>query len=186
MVLTLRALYYLQHHAESVIKCSIFFTITFFLCLGVCVSSHETVGSSTTQGYYSDNSGTTADLFIVAVIYVCYAVALWKRIPFAASTLSTGVTACKANLGVFGLAFLSPLLYFVTFALQGMSFVMSLDVFGAFDEYDVSDAAQVGIVISSIFIVLSIYCTAEVIKVSTFLNSCIKSQDGLPSPFIHP
>ncbi len=162
MVLTLGALYYLQHHAERVIKCSIFFTIAFFLCLGAWISTQN-------QDYYDDNTGTAVVLFIIAMLYVCYAVALWKKIPFAASTLSTGVTACKANLGVFGFAFLSPLLYFGTFAVQAMSFVTWFDLFGGFDEYGPnSDAASVGIVISSIFILLSIYWTAEVIKVSAF------------------
>ncbi|KAL9190529.1 hypothetical protein ACHAXT_000235 [Thalassiosira profunda] len=46
---------------------------------------------------------------IFFLISVCYAFAVWRRIPFAAANLNTGLTAVKKNAGVFVLAYLITL-----------------------------------------------------------------------------
>ena len=36
----------------------------------------------------------------IGLIYICYTYFVWRRIPFAAATLKTGLTAVKRNLGL--------------------------------------------------------------------------------------
>lgn len=49
---------------------------------------------------------------IFFLINVCYACAVWRRIPFAAANLTTGLTAVKRNAGSFVVAYLITLLMF--------------------------------------------------------------------------
>jgi hypothetical protein len=102
----------------------------------------------------------------VAAIYVCYVFSFWKDIPFAASTITTGVTACRANLGVFSFAFVSPMLNFITVILQCMSILTLLSWVGIFDKIeDSSDTATFVAYLVTFFWLVSLYWTSEVIKV---------------------
>lgn len=49
---------------------------------------------------------------IFFAISVCYACVVWKRIPFAAANLNTGLTAVKGNAGVVALAYVLVTLSF--------------------------------------------------------------------------
>lgn len=50
--------------------------------------------------YYGSIAGGIFGV-IFFLLSVCYACIVWKRIPFAAANLSTGLTAVKTNAGVF-------------------------------------------------------------------------------------
>jgi len=166
--LTLVALYYLQMHAERVIKISVIFTFLWFIGLGVLTLVMD---NSDAAGYYGgvDNTPLAVVFFVLGAFYACYAYGLWKDIPFAAATLSTGVTACRGNLGVFAFAFVSPMINFVTVIVQFMSLVSFLGWLGLFDSnlddnHETSGAVQFGISVTYILFLVSLYWTSEVIK----------------------
>lgn len=170
--LTVVTLYYLQMHAERVIKISVIFTILWFVGLGVLTLVMDSSASDAAEYYGNDVDNTPLAIlfFILGAFYVCYAYGLWKDIPFAASTLSTGVTACRTNLGVFAFAFASPLINFVTVILQFMSLVSFLGWLGMFDssnldeDHEISGAVRFGLTTTYILFLLSLYWTSEVIK----------------------
>ena len=170
LVFTVGALCFLQKHAERVIKVSVIFTIVWFFGLGLLVlASTPTIDTNSGGYYYADNVDNmpiAIFFFVVAAIYVCYAFSFWKDIPFAASTITTGVTACRANLGVFSFAFVSPMLNFITVILQCMSILTLLSWVGIFDKIeDSSDTATFVAYLVTFFWLVSLYWTSEVIKV---------------------
>jgi len=160
LALTVGALYFLQKHADRVIKVSVIFTIVWLFGFGFFFASTQT--DDTNSG--DDNMPIAIFFFIVAAMYVCYAFSFWKDIPFAASTLTTGVTACRANLGVFSFAFVSPVLRFITVILQCMSILTLLSWVGIF-EIDASGTTQFAAHVVTFFWWVSLYWTSEVIKV---------------------
>jgi hypothetical protein len=105
------ALFYLQHHAENIIKGSFFFIIGYFAIKGIhsllssglpeintfngSVQGREMIRKANEDGKFAIASID----FVLCIFFACYAKAFWKNIPFAASTVRTGVTACKSNLG---------------------------------------------------------------------------------------
>ena len=104
----LGALLSLQRHAEKVIKGSLFFIVGYFLFGGlisllmpnVALGTLDEENRDMAQEANEDGKVAAAVVdFILALVFACYAKAIWRDIPFAASTMRTGVTACKANLG---------------------------------------------------------------------------------------
>jgi len=190
--LIMGALHYLQLQSEKVIKGSLF-----------CIIGYLTLFGSLTlflPAREADEDGKAAMAivyFVLALIFACYAKVIWRDIPYAAVTLRTGVTACRANIGgkmhcqfrlclwfdfqgltiyslcriVFSFAFFSPLLNFIMFIIQTMAFIAVLSLFGAFED-DPSDSAAAGSTFAFLFFCLSIYWTSEVIKnISTVIVS---------------
>jgi hypothetical protein len=100
---------------ETLIKVSLIFVTVMALVWAVLAF----VGGSIAMGVIG---------IIFFAISVCYAWAVWSRIPFATANLVTAITAVKANLGVVVYA------YFFT-ALAGLwSLAWSVAVAGVFDE----------------------------------------------------
>jgi hypothetical protein len=105
------ALFYLQHQAENIIKGSFFFIIGYFAVKGIhsllsfglpeinnfngSAQGREMIRKANQDGKFAIAS---IDFFL-CIFFTCYAKAFWRNIPFAASTVRTGVTACKSNLG---------------------------------------------------------------------------------------
>jgi hypothetical protein len=105
---TLGALYLLKEQAQNVIKGSLFFIVGYFLLSGilalvvpsVSLDNLDDEDREMVQAANEDGKVVFAVFdFILALIFACYAKAIWRDIPFAAANLKTGVTACKANLG---------------------------------------------------------------------------------------
>ena len=72
---------------------------------------------------------------IFFAIGVCYARAVWSRIPFATANLVTGITAIQTNFGVTFFAYLFAILA------AGWSFVWSIAMIGVYDRtFDCDDA----------------------------------------------
>ena len=74
---------------------------------------------------------------IFFAISICYARAVWPRIPFASANLVTSISAVRANWGVIGYAFI------FTFLAGGWSILWTVAFAGVFDEtYECSDETQ--------------------------------------------
>lgn len=92
--LIMGALYYLQLQSEKVIKGSLFCIIGYLALVGSLTlllparEANEDVRAAMAIVY-----------FVLALIFACYTKVIWRDIPFAAVTLRTGVTACRANIG---------------------------------------------------------------------------------------
>ena len=95
--------------------------------------------------------------FFFALVMMCYSYAVWNNIPFAASTMRSGVTALQENLGVFCFAFFSPLIKMVIFYIQ-IKFFWA--VFSTLSNED-----SLGIFSLCLLITLSFYWTNAVVKV---------------------
>jgi hypothetical protein len=109
LTLAVSSMYFLKSHGVSLIKASLIFNIVFFTLLAlICIVQSDDSDDDDAMGFF----GTAGFLinFILAIIFTCYALAVWHKIPFAASNLKSGVIATKANLGVSGFAFVSPFL----------------------------------------------------------------------------
>lgn len=65
---------------------------------------------------------------IFFAISVCYARAVWARIPFATANLVTAITAIKSNVSVVGIA------YFLTFLAAGWSVLWGFAFVGVYDQ----------------------------------------------------
>lgn len=79
----------MKTHAVSLIQYSLFFAIGFNVLLGLLLT------------VFGDDASTGGIVnFIFAAILVCYAKAVWHRIPFAAANLKAAVTCVESNLGM--------------------------------------------------------------------------------------
>lgn len=87
VVLSVAAFGFLKSHAESLVKAGLIFSVGFSLAMAVLGFM---VGSMM-MGIFG---------LISFAIGVCYAYAVWSRIPFAAVNLQTAVTAVQANMGL--------------------------------------------------------------------------------------
>lgn len=92
--LIMGALHYLQLQSEKVIKGSLF-----------CIIGYLALFGSLTLLLPAREAGEDVKVamavvyFVLALIFSCYTKVIWSDIPFAAVTLRTGVTACRANIG---------------------------------------------------------------------------------------
>mmetsp|Transcript_6068 Transcript_6068/g.11495 ORF Transcript_6068/g.11495 Transcript_6068/m.11495 type:complete len:616 (+) Transcript_6068:183-2030(+) len=169
------ALFYLQHHAEEIIKGSFFFIIGYFASKGIhsLLSSGlpdinnfngSSQGREMIRKANEDGKFAIASIdFILCIFFACYAKAFWKNIPFAASTMRTGVTACKSNLGVFTFAFFTPLLNVLILTVQTMALVTILNFLGAFEEQDAA-TSKTSVYMAVTLFILSVFWTWEVTK----------------------
>jgi hypothetical protein len=173
VTLALGALYLLREQAQNVIKGSLFFIIGYFILEGVL---SLLIPSSSLDGLDEEAQEMMQEApalvnFILALIFACYTKAVWRDIPFAAINLKVGVSACRANLGVFVFAFLTPVINTIVFVLQLMALVSVLQASGTFsqDQTDIGSAASS---IAIIYFMISGYWTSEVTKnISTVLVS---------------
>ena len=101
--LSLTALSFMMQNAESLVQTALFFSVASSLAVGI-------VG-------FIAGSMLMGILGIVSfAIGICYARAVWSRIPFAAVNLKTALTAVQQNLGLTGIALV----------LTGLAFVWTL------------------------------------------------------------
>jgi hypothetical protein len=124
---------------------------------------------------FSTDDGVSMGLMMMVggLFGLCYAKSVWHRIPFAASNLATAVTAVKANLGLFVVA------YAVVFLTIGWTLLWFLAlghayIRGYFTECDDADEVPEGqepeCHISTggyfflFFFLLSLYWTSQVLK----------------------
>jgi Plasma-membrane choline transporter. len=135
--------------AEGLIKMSLFFNI----CIGLITSVAGFVSGSTEAGIMG---------LIIFVLAVCYAFAIWSRIPFAAANLITASTAIQANMGVTVFAFGAIILNGLWMVFWSVSAYSTLYVLGGCD-IDGTCANDIPAVYSFLFL-LSLYWTAQVIK----------------------
>ena len=70
---------------------------------------------------------------IFLLISVCYACCVWKRIPFAAANLNTGLTAVKSNAGVILVA------YGITACMFGYAMLWMVALVGVYDKEGLCD-----------------------------------------------
>lgn len=168
------ALFYLQHQAENIIKGSFFFIIGYFAVKGIhsllsfglpeinnfngSAEGREMIRKANQDGKFAIASID----FILCIFFTCYAKAFWRNIPFAASTVRTGVTACKSNLGVFIFALFTPLLNLILFTFQSLALVTILNFLGAFDDSRTSNTPLLYMAI--VLFLLSVFWTWGVAK----------------------
>jgi hypothetical protein len=135
--------------AEGLIKLSLFFNISIGLI--TCVTGF--VMGSTEAGIMG---------LVIFALAVCYACALWSRIPFAAANLVTASTAIQANMGVTVFAYGAILLNGLWMIFWSVSAYSTLFVLGGCN-MDGTCANDIPTIYSFLFL-LSLYWTAQVIK----------------------
>lgn len=135
--------------AEGLIKMGLFFNI----CIGLITSVAGFASGSTEAGIMG---------LIIFVLAVCYAFAIWSRIPFAAANLITASTAIQANMGVTVFAFGAIILNGLWMVFWSVSAYSTLYVLGGCN-IDGTCANDIPAVYSFLFL-LSLYWTAQVIK----------------------
>lgn len=179
---TFLALFYLQHHAERIIKGSLFFIIVYFAIKGIhallspgmpAIHSFEGQGREMIRKADEDGKYAIAMIdFFLSIFFACYARAFWANIPFSASTLRTGVTACKMNLGVFTFAFFTPLLNIIMFVIQTMALITILNILGAFEGSPTDNVTYTIICFVLVLFLISVFWTWQVTKnISTVIVS---------------
>mmetsp|Transcript_26272 Transcript_26272/g.39777 ORF Transcript_26272/g.39777 Transcript_26272/m.39777 type:complete len:498 (+) Transcript_26272:81-1574(+) len=100
--------------------------------------------------------------FIGFALTVCYAYAVWSRIPFAASTLVTAITAVRANIGVSFFAYLNLFLTFGWTLWWSLAFVAANFVINGCDVQGECDTSpNVGIVFGFL---ISYFWVIQVLK----------------------
>lgn len=183
LVFILMTLFCLQRYSEQVIKGSLFFIIIYFITNGITalfmmpnVSDFDELYEEDEEdqrlmAQQADEDGkavVAVSYFVLAALFIIYALVVWRKIPFAASTLKTGVVACRCNMGVFFFAFFTPIVNLLFFILQAMSTTTFLNASGVFSD----EQSPIGIICTCIFFLLSFYWTAEVVKnISTAIVS---------------
>lgn len=150
---TFFALRVLQQNAEGLIKMSLLLNIA--LCIVAFLLAT-----------FLGDKGIYLGLFwlVFAAFLGCYAKTIWHRIPFAASNVRVGVTACKSNLGVSIFAFVSPLLNFLLVVMESLALVGFVNMTGKLDSAGGMHGSFESSPIINVLIVLSLYWTSQVIK----------------------
>ena len=120
---------------------------------------------------------------IFFAISVCYACMVWRRIPFAAANLNTGLTAVKRNAGVIIAA------YILVVAMFGFAVLWMVALVGVYDheelcdtttnpftgeeQTDCSSASVNNLALGYFFLLLlSLFWTQQVFQVHFFLTIC--------------
>ena len=111
-ILTVCTFTVMFNHAIGLIKAALLFGIAFNLILGVL--------------FLLLNPTSAIFPLLFAVILICYAKAVWNRIPFAAANLRAGITAVKSNLGLAGLGLVSIPMNFIWMLLWAYTFMSVL------------------------------------------------------------
>ena len=163
--------------AEQLIQCSLILSVAFSFLIGLGAALNG--------------------LIVVAVVYFLfcamgafYAYCAWRRIPFARANLVTATTAIKNNLGITCVAFFLVIVHVV------WVFVWMLSLMGIYLHTQTCDATtgdcdespSTSGKIASVFFLLSLYWTCEVIKVCMrcqfwFLLFCTQPVAKMVQPF---
>jgi hypothetical protein len=158
-ILAISALWQMYNHAVLLIQGSLIFGIGFNLLAVVWYLIVEPSGAITPG--------------IFALILICYAKAVWHRIPFAAANVRTAATVVKANLGMAALSLagipLNAAWWFLWAYVMGMtaqSKWMSNQVTEVQDTDDATQQTQVSFLAYVVWMLLlvSFYWTLQVIS----------------------
>lgn len=148
-LLSILSLTLMIRFAEGLIKMSLFFNV----CIGLVTAVAGFVIGSTETGIMG---------LVIFVLAVCYALAIWSRIPFAAANLVTASTAIQANIGVTVFAYGAIILNGLWMVLWSVSAYSTLYVLGGCS-MDGTCANDIPTVYTFLFL-LSLYWTSQVIK----------------------
>jgi hypothetical protein len=88
-VLSVVAMGYMATNPQKLIQLSLYFAIGWNLLMAVLVGTLAT-----------DAIGAVVFHLVLAAVLVCYARAVWHRIPFAAANLKTALTCVRSNMGM--------------------------------------------------------------------------------------
>ena len=89
----------MMKNAEFLVKASLIFSVAFSGLIGVL-------------GLMSGNTLAGIFCLVMFAVGICYAYAVWPRIPFVAANLNTALTAVKSNMGLTVIAYVMLLLAF--------------------------------------------------------------------------
>lgn len=98
--LSIAALSFMMQNAESLVQTALYFSVGSSLAVGIL----GFIAGSMLMGILG---------MVSFVIGICYARAVWPRIPFAAVNLKTALTAVKQNMGLTALSFVVTAFAFV-------------------------------------------------------------------------
>ena len=107
-ILSVLALGFMARNAIILIKCSLYFSIGFNLVWMILLALSKSF-AAIFPGFF-------------ALILVCYARAVWHRIPYAAANVKVGIACVRANMGMAALSLLSIPLFAGWFFLWAYNF----------------------------------------------------------------
>jgi Plasma-membrane choline transporter len=138
---------------ETLIKISLIFVIA--MGLAVCILAFASG---------SIFAGVLGAIFFL--ISLCYARAVWPRIPFASANLVTAVTAIRKNFGVVAYAYIFTLLGLAWSIMWAFAFIGSVDSTYSCDANNVCTNPKYGMIF---VLFLAYFFTQQVIQVCPFL-----------------
>jgi Plasma-membrane choline transporter len=138
---------------ETLIKISLIFVIA--MGLAACILAFATG---------SIFAGVLGAIFFL--ISLCYARAVWPRIPFASANLVTAVTAIRKNFGVVAYAYTFTLLGLAWSITWAFAFIGSVDATYSCNENDVCTDPSYGLLF---VLFLAYFFTQQVIQVCPYL-----------------
>ena len=160
LLLTLAATTLIRKNGVILIKSSLFASLLMLIILGLRDLSQASQYEED-EDMFTTYTTMAGIHFFFALVMMCYSYGVWKYIPFAASTMRSGVTAVQKNLSVFCFAFFSPLIKIVIFYIQIKFF------WAGFSALSYED--NLGTFFLSLMSALSFYWTNAVVQVSTLM-----------------